>query len=180
VQIQVPFAGPQLPDDYGDHIPNTQKVHGINQRSFPFQVTDIPRGAIVLAGSLVVYDTVSFVGFPWLHWVFTDLPVTGATVTVPADASRHATFPQGLNSLHSPFQRTRQLDWILLKDHDSLETHYAGPRPVGGVHTYRLTIYALTAPTHLRDGFLEGDLMNQLDSQLIATTGRNFTYQKKI
>ena len=178
MQLEFPFTGSVIPDQYGDHIPTAEKLHGLNQVSLPFKVTEIPANAVVLAGTLVDYDTVSFVGFPWLHWVFTDVPVHGQTVTFATDASRRATFAQGLNSLHSPFQRLRQPDWPLLKERKNLESHYAGPRPVSGAHMYRLTVYALSQPTNLSNGFLQGDLMALLDERLLAVAGRNLTYAK--
>lgn len=179
MQIKVPFTDHILPDDYGDNIPVTQKIHGINQLSFPFQVTDIPDKTLVLAGTLIDYDTIPFVGFPWLHWVFSDIEVHDKIVDIPRNASIQDNFPQGINSLRSPFQRIRKPDWPLLAGHGDLETHYAGPRPKSGIHTYRLTIYALSKKTNLTNGFTQADLMNQLDDKLLATTGYNLIYQRK-
>lgn len=179
MKITVPFSGPLLPDQYGDHIPTAQKIHGLNQTSFPFTVTDLPAGTVALAGTLIDYDTMPFVGFPWLHWVFTDVSVQGNQVSLPANASLTDPFPQGVNSLRSPFQLMRMPNWKLLKEHTSLETHYAGPRPNQGVHGYRLTVYALAAPTGLPQGFFQGDLMAQLDDKLLAVAGRTFTYAKE-
>jgi Raf kinase inhibitor-like YbhB/YbcL family protein len=91
---------------------------GSNQ-SPPLEVAGIPAGAQTLA--IVMRDTT----VPWLHWKAWDIPVGGATVTLPADAA--ATLPAGTQAMN---------------DFPSYGYGGACP-PAGGTHNYVFTVYAL-------------------------------------
>ena len=178
MEIKTNFTDNQIPDQYGDNIDDSKKRLGINQLSFPFEVIDIPTGTKTIAGSLMDYDTIPLFGFPWIHWTFGDIPVTGNQLDFPIDASRQGMI-NGENSLHSMIQNVRMPTWKLNKEHRELETHYAGPRPRSGVHNYRLSIFALDDSLNLQPGFTLNELMNQLDTHLLAQTAKNLTYQRK-
>lgn len=124
--------------------------------SFPIELRDIPNGTISLAVSLIDYDAVSLTGFPFIHWIATNIPVM---TKIPVDFSRNFNGPQGQNSWVSRFYG--------LED-DYFTAHYAGPNPPDRAHRYTLTIYALSQNLKLDSGFFYNDFREKLTGNVLA------------
>ena len=98
--------------------------------SLPLSVNYIPEGALTLAVTMVDPD-----GGDWVHWLAVNIPVNGAACDIQENASIGwpAEIVQGKN------------DFGLVG--------YGGPTPPSGVHTYVITVYALSESLDLNEGF---------------------------
>lgn len=179
MKITTTFPQAKIPDQYGCNVPAKQQNHGINQRSFPFKVTEIPTTAHYLSWTLIDYDTVPLIGFAWIHWLLADYPLMGSDAAIEANLSTQTTSSQGQNSLRSIVTMVRHPTWFLTQRGMPLATHYAGPRPRGGQHELRLTVYATRVPLRLEAGFTLNQLMHQVDEVLVEQTSLNLSYERK-
>lgn len=133
-----------LPDRFGKLSPESLRRGGINFRSFPIAISDVPAGAKSLALSFVDFDSIPVCGFAWIHWTACD--IDPATTLVPENASHSGEFPftQGSNSCTSRADETSE----------EVIRGYIGPCPPDKDHTYTLTVYALDCELGLKSGFL--------------------------
>ncbi len=104
----------------------TQLSGFVPTRSLPLTVSDPPAGTACLAVSMTDPD-----GGDWVHWLAVDIPVGDIPENASVDLAE--TMRQGLNDFGS--------------------IGYGGPTPPSGTHTYVFTVYALSAPAGLEDGF---------------------------
>lgn len=181
MKITSPTTTFTIPDEYGCNAAPSQITHGINPYSFPFGVIDIPAGTKYLAVTLQDFDTIKLFGFTYIHWVLTDVPVTGDTVDFPADFSQTTLAPQGFSSNHSAMKQRTDPEWDTYDNHVNLETHYTGPRPRFGTHNYRMNVYALKEAMGFDQGAFDlADVMNKLDGLVVDHAAQNFPYERKI
>lgn len=169
-----------IPDKYGCNINKNSLNHGINQRSFPFSVIDIPTTSNYLSWSLIDYDTIPLIGFPWIHWLSANYPVNETNLSIDSNFSKISTLPQGRNSIDSIIQKVRHPLWKHSEFYSDLTTHYSGPRPMKGSHNYRLSVYATNKPLKLQNGFRLNELLNQVDSIMISEANLNLPYERRI
>lgn len=179
MKLYFPFNNYQIPDDYGCNTVQHNNKDNINQHSFPFEIHSIPEKACFLAWHLIDWDTIPLIGFPWIHWSVANAKVERTDLAIPSDYSLNTSALQGENSLNSIVTNIINPFWRFNKNHRHYETHYSGPRPRIGTHNYRLTVYALSSPLELRNGFKLSDFMNSVDCNLLATTESNLAYTKK-
>ncbi|GEO69290.1 YbhB/YbcL family Raf kinase inhibitor-like protein [Levilactobacillus acidifarinae] len=179
MKIITNFTGTNIPDQYGCNAPRGQQPHGINQNSFPFEVAEIPAKASYLSWTLIDYDTVPMIGFAWIHWLVADYPVVEGPAVIPAGVSQKTTVPQGKTSMRSVVTLIRHPLWRMTALGRDLTTHYSGPRPRGGRHQLRLTVYATSAPLDLAPGFGLNQLMATVDEKLVAQASLNLAYERK-
>jgi len=128
----------------------------------PFSWSGLPAGTKALA---LVYDdpdarlVMKAFGVPgevWTHWVAVDLdPAWGG---LKAGASMGKTLVQGTNTFGQTSYRGPAPPADVPAD---------APRPI--VHVYRLTVYALSAPTGLKTGFSLDDFHKALEGRVLAT-----------
>ena len=76
MKISVDLINGYLPDQFGKHAPKAYTSHDFPTRSFPINISDIPIGTKALALTLIDYDAVPVAGFPWIHWIATDIDAT--------------------------------------------------------------------------------------------------------
>ena len=90
-----------LADRYGKRTSAEFLLHERPILSFPISLAAIPKEARYLSWELIDYDTIPLIGFPFIHWLAANVPVTNE---IPEDFSRTALKPtiQGKNSLASP------------------------------------------------------------------------------
>lgn len=129
-----------LADEYGKR--GEQKRKGIPSRSVPLHITGIPGGTAALAVSIIDPD-----GGDWVHWLAADIPVME---DIPANASIELAeqMVQGKNSFGF--------------------TGYGGPTPPSGTHGYVITVYALSEPLALKDGFKQKAFDKALAGKVLA------------
>ncbi|AEV96026.1 YbhB/YbcL family Raf kinase inhibitor-like protein [Pediococcus claussenii] len=180
MNVTTTFNNNIIPDQFGMNTDTQNLTNGINQHSFPFNISNLGSETHYLAWTLIDYDTIPLIGFAWIHWQLANYPVTYDEVQIEADLSLKVDYPQGKNSLISIIQRIRKPLWKLKSTHENLESHYQGPRPRSGIHHYRLTVYGLRHPLVIQKGFYQSDLMNQLDTSVVTeSVSKNLLYERK-
>ncbi|HNX58488.1 MAG TPA: YbhB/YbcL family Raf kinase inhibitor-like protein [Spirochaetota bacterium] len=141
----------------------------MNTKSFPLEWKDLPEGTKALA---IVFDDpdakpvmkiFKIPGDAFVHWIAADIdPAAGS---IPANASASKLFPQGKNTGGT--------------------VGYVGPKPPSNIpadakkpiiHVYRLTVYALSAKTGLKDGFTLPELEAAMKGKILGTAKLNFSY----
>jgi len=142
----------------------------LNPKSFPFTWKDVPKGTKVLALILddpdakPVMQSRGMKGDAFLHWAAADIDPASGGLAENASADKH-TFVQGANSGGS--------------------NGYVGPRPPSDfpkdqkkpiIHIYRLTVYALSAPTGLKDGFKLDELEAAMKGKVLGKAELFFSY----
>ncbi|WP_143462217.1 YbhB/YbcL family Raf kinase inhibitor-like protein [Levilactobacillus enshiensis] len=178
MDIQFPFALPTLPDQYGINQPAAQLIDGINLRSFPFTVNDLPATAQTVAFSVIDHDTIPIVGYSWIHWLGANLPVRDSTVVVPVAASQAESFVQGTNSMANIIDTIRQPAAFRQQGYD-LTRHYTGPRPQGGTHIFRLDVYALDVVLPLQNGYLYNEFLRAIEGHVCQQAHANLEYTRR-
>jgi Raf kinase inhibitor-like YbhB/YbcL family protein len=137
--------------------------------SLPFSWSGLPKGTKALA---LVYDdpdarlvmkAFGVSGEVWTHWVATDIdPAAGG---LKADAAASGKLVLGKNT--------------------SGNAAYGGPAPPADVpadaarpivHIYRLTVYALSAPTGLKAGFTVDDLKTAMADKTLGFGQLNLSW----
>lgn len=153
MKINVQLDQDNIPDKYSKFSSIKQSNQPIV--SFPIHLEKLPNDTKFLAVSLIDYDAVPRTGFPFIHWLASDIPVTD---DIPEDFSRDFKGPQGKNAWFSRFY-----DF----DNDYVMNHYAGPVPPDKPHTYTLTVYALNGATQLNNGFFYNEFRDNLKNKII-------------
>lgn len=134
----------------------------LNTRSFPFSWKNLPSGTACLA---LVFDdpdakpvmlSYGMKGDAFLHWTAADIDPSLGAFADNASA-KNPSFVQGRNAGGT--------------------NGYVGPRPPSDfpkgmkkplVHIYRLTVYALSAKTGLKDGFSLEELQSAMKGKVLA------------
>ncbi len=141
-----------------------------NPRSFPFSWSNLPAGTRALALILddpdarPVLAANNMPGTSFLHWIAADIdPSLGG---LPASASANGRgFVQGKNGRG--------------------QIGYTGPQPPSDVpknarkpliHVYRFTVYALSTPTGLQNGFSLDELRQAMEGKIIGQARLDFSY----
>lgn len=129
-----------LADEYGKK--GTQKHKGIPTLSPPISILNLPEGTKALAIAMIDPD-----GHDWVHWLAANLPVT-EEIAKNSSIDMAKQMVQGKNSFGT--------------------TGYGGPTPPSGTHTYVITVYALSEPLILDDGFKLKAFRQALEGKLLA------------
>ena len=161
MQIKVDLNQGFLPDKYAKYSETKQSDQPVI--SFPIALSNIPKDTKYLAVSLIDYDAVPRTGFPFIHWLAADIPVTDV---IPEDFSRHFQGPQGKNAWNSRFYDVTD---------EYITSHYAGPTPPDKPHNYTLTVYALNEATKLVNGFFYNEFRKALQNKIIEQTEIDLT-----
>lgn len=130
-----------------------QKHKGIPTRSMPLSIQNIPEGTRALALTMIDPD-----GQDWVHWVAANLPVMEE---LPENASIDLAeqMVQGKNDFGA--------------------TGYGGPTPPTGTHHYVITVYALSQPLGLKNGFKYKAFQKALEDRVLAQASLTAAYSKK-
>ncbi|MQS75518.1 YbhB/YbcL family Raf kinase inhibitor-like protein [Companilactobacillus halodurans] len=154
MEINVDLNNSYLPDKYTKY--SDTKVSGQPVISFPIELENISPDTKYLAISLIDYDAVPRTGFPFIHWLASDISVTEI---IPEDFSRKFSGPQGKNSWYSRFYEL---------DDEKVINHYAGPTPPDKPHNYTLTVYELNSATELKNGFFYNEFLDAIKDKTIS------------
>jgi Raf kinase inhibitor-like YbhB/YbcL family protein len=127
----------------------TQLDGFVPTRSLPLDIANAPDGTACLAISMIDPD-----GGDWVHWLAVNVPVGN----IPENASVElaGTFAQGGNDFGT--------------------VGYGGPTPPSGVHTYVITVYALSETVSLEDGFSQDEFAQAIDGKTLAQAVLTGTY----
>lgn len=121
----------------------TQLDGYVPTRSLPLAVSNAPDGTACLALSMIDPD-----GGDWVHWLAVNVPVGDLAENASVDLA--GSFAQGTNDFGT--------------------VGYGGPTPPTGVHTYVITVYALSETVSLTDGFTLDEFTQAIDGKILAET----------
>lgn len=139
-----------LADAFGKK--GTQRHKGVPTRSLPLSIGNLPEGTRALALTMIDPD-----GQNWVHWLAANLPVT-ADLPENASIDLAEQMAQGKNDFGA--------------------VGYGGPTPPSGTHTYVITVYALSEPLPLKDGFKLKAFQKALDGKVLAAAVLKVRYSK--
>jgi Raf kinase inhibitor-like YbhB/YbcL family protein len=141
-----------------------------NTRSFPFSWKGLPSGTRALAlifddpDAKKVMESYGMKGESFIHWMAGDIDPSLNELKANASAEKHG-FVQGRNS--------------------GRYVGYMGPQPPSDfpktgkkplIHVYRLKVYALSAPTGLKDGFGLADLQAAIKDRTLGVAQLYISY----
>lgn len=158
MKINVALENGLIPDKYAKHAPVAYRTHDTPTVNFPVIITDIPAGTQSLSVSLIDYDAVPVTGFPWIHWLATNLPV--------------GDIPENLRATQQGVSGTNST-WHLVKTANepadpSLNQAYIGPMPPDKTHNYTLSVFALDTTLDIEDGFFLNELRTKSNDHILA------------
>lgn len=139
-----------LSDEYGKK--GTQKHKGIPTLSPPLTIGNLPEGTKALALTMIDPD-----GQNWVHWLVANIPVAEE---LPKNSS------------------IAMADSLLQGKNDFGSTGYGGPTPPSGTHHYVITVYALSDPLPLKDGYKLKAFQKALEGKVLAQAVLTATYSK--
>ena len=147
----------------GQPVPTRHTADG-QDVSLPLQWANLPEGTKQLA--LICDDPDAPTPQPWVHWVIYNIPVTldGLPEGLPRQAA-----------LEHPVRATQGANaW----PDDNLG--YRGPAPPygHGVHHYHFKLYAISTELDLEPGLDKPQLLQAINSHLIAKTELVGTYER--
>lgn len=128
-----------LGEAYGAH--GEQKTNGIPSRSFPLSMSSAPEGTACFALSVIDPD-----GGNWVHWLAVNILAQSLAENASIDLA--GSLVQGEN--------------------DFRQVGYGGPTPPSGTHTYVITVYALSAPVSLENGFSLKQFNAAIENNVLA------------
>lgn len=159
MQIQVTTEDGYLPSAYSKFATENEKSGRYPIQSFPFEVKGLPSGTKYLAWAFIDFDSIPVMGFPWIHWLAANYPVTQDPASVPANlaqlAANQATdivnsgFVQGENSSYSRY---------IQETDPKLKQTYIGPVPPDHDHRYTLMVIACKDKLSVKPGFFLNEL----------------------
>jgi Raf kinase inhibitor-like YbhB/YbcL family protein len=169
MQIHVPLGeNGYLPDRFGKHADDSEKLNGHAVRSLPIEIKDVPDGAKSLALTLIDYDAVQVSRFAWIHWLAANVSPETSLIPENASADLSIEMVQGANSYGSFF--VGETDRRIIN-------RYAGPAPPDKDHDYTLTVYALDNRLDLADGYLLNNFYRAIRGHVLDTAELDVKYR---
>ena len=155
------------------------KLDAMPLESIPLNWSGAPTSVKTYAISIIDYDTVPIMGFPWIHWIAAD--IAPKTTSLPANASTTMAkdMIQGVNSYANGYP----LDLPGLKGFQVPRAnayHYGGMVPVNFAHKYTMKVYALNTTLNLKPGFGLNDLYNAMEGHIVGEGTLYGTYNAEI
>ncbi|MED2975020.1 YbhB/YbcL family Raf kinase inhibitor-like protein [Fictibacillus sp. B-59209] len=136
----------------------TQFYKGMPTFSLPVTICNYPEGTRAFSITLIDYDAVPVVGFPFIHWLVANLPKDSLASN---ESSTNPKLIQGVNSFASPL-RPNPLT-------PAEASRYGGMAPPDKPHVYMLTVFAQCEWIPLQQGFYLNDLYKCLKHCTLAT-----------
>ncbi|API78984.1 YbhB/YbcL family Raf kinase inhibitor-like protein [Staphylococcus argenteus] len=170
MKINTEFKGNNIPYEYAAGADISDTINGNPIKSFPFDITELPKGTKYIAWSLIDYDAIPVCGFAWIHWSVANVSVAGDSISIKPDLSRtKGDYVQGKNSFTSG---------LLAEDFSEIENHYVGPTPPDRDHQYELTVYALDQLLELKNGFYLNAFLKEVNKHKLDQASINLIGRK--
>lgn len=147
-----------IPNEYGKHAPEENKVNGSTVVSFPFGIRDVDPAMRYLHWAFTDDDSIPVCGFQWIHWGLANLPIDAVMfdpdapdiLSIPADFSRSviSMIPEAVQGRNSQDSR------LVGVTNPQVAQRYTGPNPPNEDHEYLLRVWATPVPVaDLEQGF---------------------------
>ncbi|NVY96079.1 YbhB/YbcL family Raf kinase inhibitor-like protein [Lactobacillus sp. DCY120] len=155
MHVTVPLVDGQLAAIYGKYAPSEYQIAAHPVRSFPLEVTELPKATQTWALVLLDFDSTPVCGFPWIHWSVANL--SPKQTQLPANASRDLDLIQAKNSNAGP----------LVAGDPQIQIGYVGPQPPDQTHNYTLFVYALDIKLTLTNGYWLNEFYRQMQGHIL-------------
>lgn len=155
------------------------KLGAMPLESIPLNWSGAPTSTKSYALTIIDYDTVPIMGFPWIHWVASDISSTVSSLPANASTTLAKDMIQGVNSYANGYP----LDLVSLKGFQVPRAnafHYGGMVPVNFPHKYTITVYALDTTLNLKQGYGLNDLYNAMEGHIVGEGTVYGTYNADI
>lgn len=158
---------------------SNDKLGAMPLESIPLNWSNVPYGTKYYAITIVDYDTVPIMGFPWIHWLVANIPAKVSSLPSNASILFKSKLTQGVTSYANgyPLDLT-DLAGFQVNRTDAFQ--YGGMVPVNFPHKYTMTIYALDEKLNLSDGFPYNDLLNEMEGHILGIGVLYGIYNAKI
>lgn len=143
------------------------KLGAMPLESIPLNWSGAPANTKSYAVTILDYDTVPILGFPWIHWIASDIAPTTTSLPANASTTMAADMIQGYNSYANGFP----LDLVSIKGFQVPREnayHYGGMVPVNFPHKYTMKVYALDTTLNLKQGYGLNDLLNAMEGHIVG------------
>ncbi|MGL4848425.1 MAG: YbhB/YbcL family Raf kinase inhibitor-like protein [Clostridium sp.] len=143
------------------------KLGAMPLESIPLEWSGAPASTKSYAITLIDYDTVPIMGFPWIHWIASDIPTNVTSLPANASTTMANNMVQGVTSYANgyPLQLNGLKGFQVPRDK---AYHYGGMVPVNFPHKYTMTVYALDTTLNLKAGFGLNDLYNAMEGHIVG------------
>lgn len=156
-----------LQDKYGIRTPDKESVVcGIPQLSFPLAWDEVPEATNSFALECMDYDNTEDEGVIWIHWLVSE--INGKVRSLAEGASADPALIQGATSWKLPYGPYADIP-------DEVCRRYGGPSP-DGTHQYEVTLYALSEPMKLKQGFYYKEMRRGLKGKILDQVTLAFNY----
>ncbi|MGL4655204.1 MAG: YbhB/YbcL family Raf kinase inhibitor-like protein [Sarcina sp.] len=155
------------------------KLGAMPLESIPLNWSGAPASTKSYAVTIIDYDTVPIMGFPWIHWVTSDIASTITSLPANASTTMASNMVQGINSYANGYP----LDLVSLKGFQvprANASHYGGMVPVNFAHKYTMTVYALDSTLNLKEGYGLNDLYSAMEGHIVGEGTLYGTYNAEI
>lgn len=158
---------------------SNMKFNSMPLISIPLRWRDYPKNTKTFAVTIIDYDTVPIIGFPWVHWLVANIP---ATINyLPENASRDfaSSLCQGKNSFSSGYAiHLSELSGFMVPP--SKANAYGGFVPVNFPHIYTITVFALDKYLPLNEGFTYNQLIFSMNESILGIATLTGIYNAKL
>ncbi|MGL4742684.1 MAG: YbhB/YbcL family Raf kinase inhibitor-like protein [Sarcina sp.] len=155
------------------------KLGAMPLESIPLEWSGAPKNTKSYAITLIDYDTVPIMGFPWIHWIASDISSDLTSLPSNASTTMASNMIQGVNSYANGYP----LNLVTLKGFQvprDQAYHYGGMVPVNFPHKYTMTVYALDDMLNLKAGFGLNDLYNAMEGHIVGEGTVYGTYNAEV
>lgn len=158
---------------------STDKLGAMPLESIPLQWSGAPATTKSYAVTIVDYDTVPIMGFPWIHWISCDMDPSITSLPANASTTMASKMTQGYNSYADGFPlQLKALSGFQVPRANAV--HYGGMVPVNFAHKYTMKVYALDTVLSLKEGYGLNDLINAMEGHIVGEGVVYGTYNAKI
>ena len=156
-----------LQDKYGNQSKDADAfVYGIPQYSFPLEWDDGPEGTKSFALECMDYDNTEDEGMIWIHWLVSEISKDARSLA--ENAAADPALVQGMTSWNLPYGPYEEIPAEVC-------AHYGGPSP-DTTHQYEVTLYALSEPLQLSQGFFYKEMRRKMKDKILDQATLTFNY----
>ncbi|MPQ45219.1 YbhB/YbcL family Raf kinase inhibitor-like protein [Clostridium tarantellae] len=151
-------------DKYGSR--GVQKIKNMPIFSIPVEWSRGPCSTVSYAITLIDYDAIPVIGFPWIHWTVANIPCY--ICSIKENVSRKSNcFIEGVNSFSEDYLvKLNDIQDFRVSKKDAIG--YGGFAPPDKPHVYTLKVYALNTKLNLTKGFFYNDMLKSMKNRVLA------------
>lgn len=155
------------------------KIGAMPLISIPLRWRDYPKNTKTFAITIIDYDTVPIIGFPWIHWLVANIPATINYLPENSSIDFASSLCQGRNSFSNGYSiHLKELSPFMVPQGKA--NVYGGFVPVNFPHKYTVTVFALDKYLPLTEGFTYNQLYYSMNDSILGIATLTGIYNAKI